>query len=232
MKALIAAAALSTGLLVSSMAHATILVDEDFTGAVISQATLTPTQNLNMWLDLPTGTARYGITSGAECVAPCSGDYARHLNPPTGDHTNLLYYGISSAVVPAGATQLQLTFDFIKQEPPTTDGTAYILGLTAAGSVSPFAPWFSGPDVQVLASLNLYSDVWTSSTPMIADLDGKYAAYAIAFQMRGTAADGGVRGIDNVNLQAIPEPMTLALLGAGLGFLGFAATRRRALAEA
>ncbi|MCP1335110.1 PEP-CTERM sorting domain-containing protein [Futiania mangrovi] len=225
MKKIFGAFALSAGLLVASMAHATVLVDEDFTAATISQATLTPTQNLNMWLDLPSAPARWGITSGAECVAPCDGDYARHLNPPTGDHTNLLYYGISSAVVPAGATQLQLTFDFIKQEPPTTDGTAYILGLTAAGSVSPFAPWFSGPDVVVLASLSLYSDVWTSSTPMIADLDGKYAAYAIAFQMRGTAADGGVRGIDNVNLQAIPEPAGLAMIGIGL--LGLAAAARR-----
>lgn len=77
------------------------------------------------------------------------------------------------------------------------------------------------------------STIHASFAPGVADLDGLYVQWA-RLNVAGDPIEAFNTAIDNINFTvgpvaptAAPEPATLGLLAAGVGFLGLGATRRR-----
>ncbi|MFW6093116.1 MAG: hypothetical protein ACODAC_04015 [Pseudomonadota bacterium] len=210
-----------------SPAQADVLLSETWDGTTIQNGlTISgdPLDNLGMWIDFPDSN-RWGVVSDADCVAPCSGSYARHLEQ-TSDNTNSLFYGIDRAVS-AGET-FAIDFDYIA----TRNGRVTLLGLQAGTSaLDPFAPfWFNGDpdDGESLLSgtdeVLPQSAAWTSAS-RTATAGSSFDALGFVVVMGGI---DGVRGIDNINVATVAEPPTLALLAMGVLGLLFAQRHRHA----
>lgn len=232
MKALSAPAfALVAGLLAAAPSRADVLVNETFTGTTIHDsltinlADANPANdNLGKWIDFPNSFRWNVVNDPAFCQGPCEGEAARHL-VQTSDSTNLLFYGLDAGGIAAG-TELLLSLDYIFASPSAgRTGRVYLAGmLEGVHSLDPFAPWFPPSDTDdgvVLISQALDSDTWTSASFGVT-LAQSFDALVVAVEMGGTT---GLRGIDNVVLQTVPEPAGLALVAVGL--LGLAGMRRR-----
>jgi PEP-CTERM motif-containing protein len=212
-------------------AKALVLIDEDFTGASLANGLTvnlldnpgnTGNDNLNTWIDFPNSN-RWGLTSGGICAAPCSGDFAQHL-VQTSDNTNLLFYAFDASGLGAGTT-LALDLDYIASN---RTGRVIVAGmLNGQHSLDPFAPWFPPGDANDgIPELNQplsRTNSWTSVSYQIT-LPQAYDVLAFGVYMGGTT---GSRGVDNIRLQSVPEPATIAIFGFGLLGLAFAARRRR-----
>lgn len=109
----------------------------------------------------------------------------------------------------AAAVDYKLTFDYTSLLDVTI--SAYS-GLNGTGT-------FLGSYTLVANTLDVANDQWSTAT-------FNFAGQAKSFNLSGLAADGAFAAIDNVT--AVPEPTSLALLGAALGVVGFAARRRQA----
>jgi len=209
-------------------AHAVPLLTENWDTATIQNALTisgNPLNNLNNWIDFPDSN-RWGIVTDGDCVAPCAGNYARHL-VQTSDQTNSIFYGIDHAVTSGEAFNIE--FDYVASN---RDGRFALLGLTAGlTSLDPFAPfWYNGDATdgeslvasadEILASTSDWSHLSWSGTA-----SADYDALALIVVMGGTT---GVRGIDNIQVNsAVPEPSTLLLMAAGLAGLGFARRKKK-----
>lgn len=109
----------------------------------------------------------------------------------------------------ADAVDYKLTFDYTTLLDVTI--SAYS-GLNGTGT-------FLGSYTLVANTLDAANDQWSTAT-------FNFSGQAKSFNLSGLAADGAFAAIDNVT--AVPEPTSLALLGAALGVVGFAARRRQA----
>jgi hypothetical protein len=151
-----------------------------------------------------------------------------------------LFQGIelSPGEVPSGTT-LNLSFDWIFNVEAPVQGTSWfdvaVFGLTSGDSLGIFAPNdFPGTELLLerLASIDPSeaptSNDWTHASFDV-DVTGDFDALLLGFQMQawysGQSEIGGLRGVDNVVLSAVPEPATMLLLGFGL--VGLGAARRR-----
>lgn len=103
----------------------------------------------------------------------------------------------------------KLTFDYTTMVDVTI--SAYS-GLNGTGSLL-------GTYTLAANTVDAAVDLWTTTT-------FNFVGQAKSFDLRGLAAAGSYAAIDNVT--AVPEPTSLALLGAALGVVGFAARRRQA----
>ena len=214
-------------------ANASILINEDFTGASIANGLTvnlldnpgnTGNDNLNTWIDFPDSN-RWQIQSGGICTGPCSGDFAQHL-VQTDDNTNMLFYALDASGLAPG-TMLSLNLDFITSN---RDGRVVLAGmLNGQHSLDPFAPFFPPDDandgIVILDQVLGQTSVWTSTGTLEATLGQQFDVLALGIIMGGTS---GSRGVDNVSLQAVPEPSSLALAAIGLiGLAGFGSLKRR-----
>jgi hypothetical protein len=123
--------------------------------------------------------------------------------PPFGGVTQLI------TTVPGG--HYQLTFDL---------GSSFIYGLPDSILAS------AGSTSQVFTSTSLGDNIWQSET-----LDFFATGTSTAITLTG---DSGFKyiGLDNVSVDAIPEPTTLLLLGTGLLGLGLMRRRKARIAAA
>lgn len=197
------------------------LLTEDFSSATIynnltvnllNNPSITSDDNLNMWIDFP-DSLRWGINT--------TEGYAQHL-PQTSDNTNMLFYAFDASGLAAG-TMIAGSFDYITTN---RDGRFVLAGmLDGVNSLDPYAPWFPPDDVNdgtVLADITLSQTSGWTSVPFSLTLAQQYDVLAIGFIMGGTS---GTRGVDNIDINSVPEPATLLLLGAGL--LGIGGLRKK-----
>lgn len=192
-------------------AYGETLLFEEFSASTVITGTginlvtaATTDDHLNQWLG-------FGWT-----IQDSGGDYFAQQNAtPSGDETNLMFYGISAAGVASGAS---LTLDFDYQIADRA-GQALVVGLNfGSHDLDPFAPWFNDASNGVviqnlpLAADSGQDDGWQSAHYAFT-LPATYDALVVGFVMGGST---GFRAVDSVNFQSVPEPSTMLLLGSGL----------------
>jgi hypothetical protein len=150
-----------------------------------------------------------------------STQYAQHIQ-----YTVRLFQGIDATGIASGTT-LDFSFDYIYQQGFTgPEEMVWVLGLTNGEVVNVQAPFITPGDQLVASPLTIQSDWEHFATSFV--LASSYDAIAVVFGMGAYNDLSGLRGIDNINLDAAPvsEPGTMMLLGSGLvGLAGYA--RRR-----
>lgn len=233
----IAGAAIGLGLAIAATAPvsaAELLTNGDFETGTFAGWTVTTLPNSGgTWLigtpGAPTPTS--GAPTSAAGGAPHGTSYAvtDQVSPGT--------YVLSQSFAWAGGSSLTLMFDMFANDwdgGPIVDpaGLTHFAGpnqhvrvdiLSAAASVFDTG---AGVVTSLIApTVDPQASNPNPFTPYVFDLSGLAAG---TYQLRFGAVDTEFflhMGVDNVSLQAVPEPASLALLG--LGLAGLAATRKR-----
>jgi len=102
------------------------------------------------------------------------------------------------------------------------NGASTNVGGTAS-SVGDFTMLLN-PVINQMLDPNGYPTSWTKYTYSLTGL-GLDGRFALRYYVTDTNTNGNLIGIDSVNVEAVPEPASLTLLG--LGLTGLAASRRR-----
>jgi len=225
--------AVATALLAATAAQAVTLVQWDFENTIPDKANSTTSPSVAA--KTGTGTANGVHTSPAtDWTTPIGNGSENSLSSQTwavGD-----YYQFSFSTV--GYKDLVLSFD---QTSSSTGPGQFSLAYSSNGTTfTPFA------DYSVLQNGLAPNASWSSGTAVaaygfsfdlsaVSSLDNQSNAVIRLISRSTVAANGGVvqpggtNRVDNftVNVSAVPEPGTYAMLMAGLATVGFVARRRR-----
>jgi hypothetical protein len=204
----------------SAPTFATSLIDEDFGSASpgpVNQS-MTPgtkTSDVDAWWQTGGGFMSWQYASDA--VMTDSG-----MAPPT--EGNSLYYFVAKPGSGWDQNGLALSFDYTSQQ---ADIASYsVIGWTGDEDIPAINPGVNGT---VLLSGDgsqqlTYANVTDS---YLGDLSS-FEYIGVAFTQVGPASpDSAATQIDNVQLDTIPEPATMAIFGAGAGLLAWKRKRRR-----
>jgi hypothetical protein len=127
----------------------------------------------------------------------------------SGDHDNAPYAGVQQTVSTTIGAQYRLSFDIGTD--PTYDPVAVSVSVTGVGSPPLFTSTPTTPNRWETFTFDFTAASANTTIALTGDVAGNASVAYI--------------GLDNVSLNAIPEPGTLALI-AGPGLLAFAAWRR------
>ena len=190
---------------------------------IAAQAQLTAYNDQATWLGAVTAPTLIGFDDLPDGTA-VNGAYAGHnFSPFNGGSPAAVAYGFSQA----GANVLALSL------PPLTGGgggVAVAFGLPLQG----VGFWyldseFAGNSVTVYGAANAELATYPLAFPSPAmwQFIGFTSAAADITRISVTIGGADMVALDSLQLAAVPEPASLTLMLAGLGWWGFAAQRRR-----
>ncbi len=195
-----------------------LLTGGDFEGGLV----LTPgpftagvPSHYNKWM-----THGWDIVSGGQAGA--TDDFAQHgfgLNLKIVQGINANALGINSG------QRMYLKFDYILEGNFKSPTHVKVVGLNSGEQISTWsAGTIEGSDI--ISEMLLGTDGWESQRHNFI-VDDDYDAIAVVFTM-SSYDEQYARGIDNINLTAVPEPLTMLGFLMGTGMIGRYLKRRRA----
>ena len=201
---------------------------ESFTGTFTNSNFLSGNNSTwGIWLDRQVWKSVDGSASGAP--AGWGGNNFA-LQGPTDNTTDLLMQGWDGALTPAG-TKIAIQFDHLYTAGYNPKFQVYGFATTTGiwKYEAPFGPT-DGTSLLNITNVGISTAGWLHKSYEVT-IPNNYVAIAIGFIYGGddvpniTGPGPGFRGIDNVNVSAVPEPTTMLLLGFGL--IGLASVRRK-----
>ncbi len=160
------------------------------------------------------------IASGGQAGA--TDDYGKH---GTGSGLKLLQAVDAKGLKIKSGQRMYVQFDSLLQGSFGKSGTSIkVVGLNSGDKIETAAGGSIGGS-DILSELLEGTDGWeTQRHNFIVDDD--YDAIAIVFSYSSND-ENGIRGVDNINLQAMPEPITMLSFLMGTGMIGRYLKRRR-----
>lgn len=209
----------------ASSARAELITNGDFSSGGISNGGFNAANasTYNKWLDV----VQWQVDSTTSPGNP----FARHnttTNPNpnhNGNHTNLLFQGFSGAGLTPG-TMLDISLDY---QFASGGGIREVrlYGFSPTGTLSQFAPW-AVSNGSLLSTWALGTTTGWTPFATTYTLPSSYTALVLGIVMSSgntSALQAGLRAVDNVSVDVVPEP-ALGLLLVG-GLLARSVARRR-----
>ena len=135
--------------------------------------------------------------------------------------TNSDYWTAGFSNVPVNGSTCTFTDSFTFTPSPTTP-------VWASGGVINFSLFGFGDLGSITASLNNNAFTASATQPGVFTLEPVYlGAGPLTLTVSGIVSSGGGSYGGNINVLAVPEPETYAMMLGGLGLLGFMARRRK-----
>ncbi len=169
------------------------------------------------------GSWQFEFTNGSQTASLATGPLGTVGSMPLAENVQIIGNGATPTVtwsVPAMPQDVRHDKTQIFVFERLSDTTFDILHL---------GPYLDPTTTSAVVPANLIADPFLATVPELSIQPGKTYVVAVNFVQLDDAGNPSTRSLHGVDytMQPIPEPSTIALLFAGLGAVGFAASRRR-----